>query len=238
MATPQEAQGLILSGEVLVAGVSVTKAGSSVAPDAAIEIKGKLAYASRGGLKLAAALDAFAISVSGKVCADVGCSSGGFTDVVLKRGAAKIFAIDVGYGDLAWHLRTNQKVVVMERTNATTLENLPEPVGFISIDVSLLSLRKVLPTVKKWLTTSGEIVALVKPQYEARPDQLPQGAVIEDAAVHAAILRSLLEFCISEKLYPRGLIASPILGMGGNKEFLVWLSQTSAGCPDLTQLIQ
>ncbi|MBN8549840.1 MAG: TlyA family RNA methyltransferase [Deltaproteobacteria bacterium] len=238
VATAKEAEGLILSGQVRVAGTPLSKVGMPVDPDAILEIKGKQAFASRGGLKLAAALDAFSVSARAKICADVGCSSGGFTDVLIQGGAAKVFAIDVGYGDLAWHLRSNPNVVVMERTNATQLQSLPETIDLISIDVSLLSLRKVLPVVKHWLSANGEIVALVKPQYEARPDQLPEGAVIEDAAVHTEIVTALLEFCAAEGLFAHGLIASPIRGMGGNKEFLVHLNKESQGAFSVPQLIQ
>lgn len=237
VAAPQEAQGLILSGQVLVDGVPVAKAGSAVSPDAAVEIKGRAAYASRGGLKLAGAIETFAIALQGKICADVGCSTGGFTDALLKHGASKVFAIDVGYGDLAWNLRTDARVVVMERTNATQLEALPQPIDFISVDVSLLSLRKVLPNVKQWLARDGEIVALIKPQYEASPEQLPEGAIIEDAQVHATILRELLEFCAARDLFACALTRSPIRGMGGNQEFLVRLSQDRRKLCDLNQLI-
>lgn len=238
VSSAQEAQGLILSGQVIVDGTAVAKAGAPVPSDAALEIKGKSAYASRGGFKLAGALETFTINVSAAVCADVGCSTGGFTDVLLKKGAAKVYAIDIGYGDLAWHLRTDARVVVMERNNALQIERLPEPIDFICIDVSLLSLRKVLPHVCPWLSPQGQIVALVKPQYEASPEQLPEGAVIEDTKVHADILTSLLEFCESEKLFPCALMRSPIRGMGGNQEFLLHLAQQPERRCDSAALIR
>jgi 23S rRNA (cytidine1920-2'-O)/16S rRNA (cytidine1409-2'-O)-methyltransferase len=231
-ATLQEAQGMILSGEVRVDDKVVTTAGSSVSEDSSIEFRRKDAFASRGGLKLAGALKEFRCSVEKLVCADVGCSTGGFTDVLLKNGAAKVYAIDVGYGDLAWNLRKDARVVVMERVNACYLDSLPDAIDLISIDVSLLSLRKVIPNVRRWLKDGGGIVALIKPQYEATSDQLPEGAVIADSKVHAAILRNFLAWCEDEKLGPKNLAASPIQGMGGNQEFLIELRPGKPGSID------
>lgn len=222
-ATIREAEGIVLSGAVKVDDRAVVKSGTLVSQDARVEIAGKASFVGRGGLKLSGALQAFQANVTDAICADVGCSTGGFTDALLQAGARKVYSIDVGYGDLAWNLRNDPRVVVMERTNACYLDALPEQIQFASVDVSLLSLRKVLPSVRKWLRTGGEIVALVKPQYEASKDELPEGAVITDSRVHAAILRRLLDWALGEGLSPNGLIASPITGMGGNQEFLLWL---------------
>ena len=222
-ASLREAEALILGGKVRVPGVPQPKAGLQVKEDTQVDLQGSEAFASRGGHKLKGALDRFGIKVQGAVCADVGCSSGGFTDVLIKEGAAKVFAIDVGYGDLAWHLRSNSKVVVMERMNACYVENLGELVSLIVIDVSLLSLTKVLPNVRRWLASDGQLVALVKPQYEALPGELPEGAIIEDAEVHRAILSRLLGWCEQQGLAVLGLVPASIRGMGGNQEFLLWL---------------
>ncbi len=234
----REAEGLILSGKVRVPGVSQPKPGLQLSDDAAVEVAHEGPFASRGGLKLKGALDAFRIDISGAVCADVGCSTGGFTDVLLKHGAAKVFAIDVGYGDLAWQLRSDPRVVVMERTNACYLETLGEAVSLIAIDVSLLSLTKVIPNVRRWLTSEGNIIALVKPQYEAQPGELPEGAVIEDLKIHRQILTRLLDWCLAQGLSPRGLVPASIRGMGGNQEFLVWIgSGQGASVPQLVDQV-
>ncbi|MDX1686482.1 MAG: TlyA family RNA methyltransferase [Candidatus Promineifilaceae bacterium] len=223
------AQALIMAGDVQVDGQPVIKAGAQVLASAEIEVREASPYASRGGFKLAAALDAFDLDVEGCVCADVGACTGGFTDVLLQRGAARVYAIDVGYGLLAWKLRQDERVVVLERTNARYLEALPEPVAFISVDVSFISLRLVLPVARRWLVgeengrPSGDVVALIKPQFEAEPESVGQGGVVRDAAVHRRVLTRMLEWAAEEELSPAGLIRSPIEGATGNVEFLVWL---------------
>lgn len=220
-----KAQGVILAGEVLVNGVRVDKPGTAVSPDVTIEVKASLPYVSRGGLKLAGALAAFAVAVDGQTCADVGACTGGFTDVLLQNGAARVYAIDVGYGQLDWKLRQDGRVVVMERTNARYLESLPERVSFVCIDVSFISLKLILPAVQKWLTADGDIIALVKPQFEAGPAQVGKGGIVRDTAVHRSVLRDLLAWAGAHGLSAYGLMRSPVTGSDGNVEFLLWLRQ-------------
>lgn len=214
------AQALIIAGKVRVDGQIMTKPGTQVFSTAAITLEPDLPYVSRGGLKLAAALAAFDFDPTGAICADVGASTGGFTDVLLQRGAARVYTIDVGYGQLAWKLRQDERVVVMERTNARYLENLPEPVSLVTVDVSFISLKLILPVVKKWLATPGYIIALVKPQFEAGRNQVGKGGVVRDRAVHRQVLVNIISFTASIELNPLGLILSPITGPAGNHEFL------------------
>lgn len=221
--TRTRARGLILAGDVLVYGERVDKPGTAVALDADIEVKAPLPYVSRGGFKLAAALAHFGIDVNGRVCADVGACTGGFTDVLLQNGAARVYAIDVGYGQLDWKLRQDERVVVMERTNVRYLQSLPEPVTFAAVDVSFISLKLVLPVVQGWLTAEGEIVALVKPQFEAGPEQVGKGGIVKDAAVHRQVLLEIIGWAQENGLAPAGLMASPVTGAEGNVEFLLWL---------------
>jgi 23S rRNA (cytidine1920-2'-O)/16S rRNA (cytidine1409-2'-O)-methyltransferase len=223
-ATRARAQALIMAGEVRVEGQIADKAGMGVPVDAAIEVLQGLPYVSRGGFKLAAALEAFGIDVSGRVCADVGACTGGFTDVLLQRGAARVYAIDVGYGQLDWKLRQDERVVVLERTNARHLETLPEPVRFVAIDVSFISLRLILPAVQGWLAPGSDIVALIKPQFEAGREQVGKGGIVKDPEVHRQVLLDLTDWFAGEGLSPAGLIRSPIEGSEGNVEFLVWLA--------------
>lgn len=218
-----KAQGIILAGEVLVDGVRVDKPGTAVSSEAMIEMKAPLPYVSRGGFKLAGALTAFGVAVGGLVCADVGACTGGFTDVLLQAGARRVYAIDVGYGQLDWKLRQDERVVVMERTNARYLETLPEPAQFVCIDVSFISLKLILPAVKKWLTVDGDIIALVKPQFEAGPKQVGKGGIVRDTAVHQSVLLNLLAWSEANGLATCGLVRSPVTGSDGNVEFLLWL---------------
>jgi 23S rRNA (cytidine1920-2'-O)/16S rRNA (cytidine1409-2'-O)-methyltransferase len=178
---------------------------------------------SRGGYKLAAALDAFGVSPAGQICADLGASTGGFTDVLLQRGASRVYAVDVGYGQLHWRLRTDSRVVVMERTNARHLQNLPEPVQLIVIDASFISLRLILPAARRLLTPGGEIIALIKPQFEAGRERVGKGGVVRDARVHRQVLRDMTNWVATRDFGPQGLIPSPIQGPKGNQEFLLWL---------------
>jgi 23S rRNA (cytidine1920-2'-O)/16S rRNA (cytidine1409-2'-O)-methyltransferase len=247
--TRAKAQALILAGSVRVAGSQHTKAGQLVAENAEIELAKTLPYASRGGYKLAHALDSFALDPAGFVALDVGASTGGFTHVLLQRGAARIYAVDVGYGLIDWRLRQDPRVVVIERTNIRYLEALPEPtkderrktkddnadassvlrpssfvlVDCATIDVSFISLRLVLPAVQRLLKPTGWIVALIKPQFEAGADRVGKGGVVRDPAVHAAVVRDTLEFAAAHGLPPHGLVRSPITGPAGNVEFLAWL---------------
>jgi 23S rRNA (cytidine1920-2'-O)/16S rRNA (cytidine1409-2'-O)-methyltransferase len=220
--TRNKAQALIMAGKVRVEGQVVTKAGTKILADAAVELKSDLPYVSRGGLKLAAALDAFGIEPHQAICADVGASTGGFTDVLLQRGAQRVYAIDVGYGQLAWTLRQDTSVVVMERTNARYLNALPEPVDLVTIDASFISLRLIFPAVVKWLNAPARVIALVKPQFEAGRDQVGKGGVVRDQAVHRHVLETVIADAGVSGLQILGLIPSPITGPAGNREFLIF----------------
>jgi 23S rRNA (cytidine1920-2'-O)/16S rRNA (cytidine1409-2'-O)-methyltransferase len=219
----EKAQRLIMAGEVLVNDRVADKPGMPIAADAAIRIKEPLPYVSRGGLKLAAALDRFPIPIERAVCADVGASTGGFTDCLLQRGAAKVYAIDVGYGQLDWKLRSDPRVVVMDRTNARYVESLPEPIGLAVIDASFISLRLILPAVLQWLMAEAHIVALIKPQFEAGRDRVGKGGVVRDPQVHADVVRSIVQAARELGCTAIDLIRSPIEGPAGNVEFLIWL---------------
>ena len=214
---------LIMAGQVLVEGRVLDKPGARVPVDADIRLRARLPYVSRGGIKLAAALEAFGVDVKGAVAADVGASTGGFTDCLLQRGARRVYAIDVGYGQLAWRLRRDPRVVVMERTNVRYLDSLPEPIDLATVDVSFISLELVLPKVMGWLKPGGEIIALIKPQFEAGREKVGKGGVVRDPQVHRTVLRKILGWAVEHGLAVRGLIPSPIKGPAGNVEFLVHL---------------
>ena len=221
--TRSQGQVLVMAGEVRVDGATAVKPSTLVSQQATIEVVAPAPYVSLGGYKLAAALSQFNIDVIDEVCADVGACTGGFTDVLLQEGAARVYAIDVGYGQIDWRLRQDSRVVVMERTNARHLESLPELIGVVTIDVSFISLRLILPSAVGWLTEKGQIVALIKPQFEAGPASVGKGGVVRSTAVHQHVLRDVLAWCIDHDLAPCGLIRSPITGTEGNIEFLVWL---------------
>lgn len=225
------ARRLIQAGEVLVEGELVTKVATPVDPDAEIRVKEPLPYVSRGGLKLEAALDAFGIDPTGWVAADVGASTGGFTDCLLQRGAARVYAIDVGYGQLAWSLRQDPRVVVMERTNARYLEALPEPAQLVTVDAAFISLTLLLPQIGRWLTPDGQVVALIKPQFEAGRDEVGRGGVVRRPETHRRVLYSVLDWARDNGWHALGLIRSPIEGASGNVEFLAWLGRRPAGEP-------
>ncbi len=219
----ERGQRLIMAGEVLVNDQVADKPGQLLAPDVIVRIKEPLPYVSRGGLKLAAALDRFAIPLEGSIGADVGASTGGFTDCLLQRGAAKVYAIDVGYGQLDWKLRRDPRVVVMDRTNARYLEALPEPIGVVTIDASFISLRLILPAVLKWLQPDAHVVALIKPQFEAGRERVGKGGVVRDTRVHAEVIRSIWQSASEVGFSPIDVIRSPIEGPAGNVEFLIWM---------------
>jgi len=237
VATRSRAKAIVMAGEVLVDDQRVDKPGTKVAREANIQLIAPMPYVSRGGYKLAGALDRFQIDVSGRVCADVGACTGGFTDVLLQRGAGRVYAIDVGYGQLDWKLRQDHRVEVMERTNVRYLEELPEPASFVSIDVSFISLKLVLPAVKKWLAPEGDIAALIKPQFEAGPKQVGKGGIVKDTAVHREVLEEILNWALENDLAPQALIASPIKGSDGNREFLVHLRSGQTGLTSLENVI-
>lgn len=237
VATRAKARGLIMAGEVTVDGQRVDKPGTAVVVDAVLELATPLPYVGRGGFKLAGALDAFGIDITDRICADVGACTGGFTDVMLQKGAARVYAIDVGYGQLDWKLRSDVRVVVMERTNARHLEALDEPVAFVAIDVSFISLKLILPAVKGWLASPADIVALIKPQFEAGPEQVGKGGIVRDTAVHRAVLYDILAWCRENGFVAQGLARSSIQGSDGNVEFLVWLTIAGAGLADVEAAI-
>ncbi|MBC7358426.1 MAG: TlyA family RNA methyltransferase [Desulfacinum sp.] len=223
-ASRDRAQALIMAGRVLVDGRPVTKAGHKVAADAHLELRGQdIPYVSRGGLKLEHALDHFALDVRGLTAMDVGASTGGFTDCLLQRGAAKVYAVDVGYGQLAWTLRQDPRVVVLERQNIRYLERskIPDPIQFATVDTSFISLRLVLPRVVDFLAPEARLVALIKPQFEAGRDKVGKGGVVKDPAVHRAVCRAVVETAQGLGLEVLGVVPSPILGPKGNREFLL-----------------
>jgi len=236
-----KAQRLIMAGEVRVAGEMIHKPSIQVSPDAQIEVKERPKYVSRGGKKLAAAIEAFNVKVSGKICADVGASTGGFTDCLLQNGAEKVYAIDVGYGVLHWKLRQDPRVVVMERVNARYLDSLPEPMDLVTIDASFISLNLILPAVVQWFDGSeGQVIALIKPQFEAgRKAAAVHAGVIKDHAIHEQVLMETLSGTQELGLKPVGLTLSPIKGPKGNIEFLVDLQYSqNPQQPALNSLIQ
>jgi 23S rRNA (cytidine1920-2'-O)/16S rRNA (cytidine1409-2'-O)-methyltransferase len=226
--TRSKAQSLIREGKVRVEGETCLQPGALVAPDGHIDLESGPRFASRGGEKLEAAVEAFAIDVRGRVCADVGASTGGFTDCLLQRGAAKVYAIDVGKGILDWRLRGDARVVVMEETNARYLERLPEPIDLVTVDASFISLRLLLPVVRLWLAHSGQAVVLIKPQFEAGRAQVKRGGVVRDPVVHRAVLGEVLAAASQAGLAAHGLMRSPLIGPAGNVEFLAWLRQDAA----------
>jgi 23S rRNA (cytidine1920-2'-O)/16S rRNA (cytidine1409-2'-O)-methyltransferase len=232
-----EAQRLIMAGEVRVDEQLVSKPGTQVLAQAAITIAQGLPFVSRGGLKLEAALDAFAVPVEHSVIADVGASTGGFTDCLLQRGALRVYAIDVGYGQLALSLRNDERVVVMERTNARHLHELPEPIHLATVDVSFISLTLVLPRIREWLVLGGSVIALIKPQFEAGPEQVGRGGVIRDPAIHRQVLHRILTWASENGLPPQGLIRSPIKGPAGNVEFLAWMIKSASDGIDIAPAI-
>jgi 23S rRNA (cytidine1920-2'-O)/16S rRNA (cytidine1409-2'-O)-methyltransferase len=221
--TRSQAQRLIMAGQVTVNGDLSDKPGKAVAADAVLAVRSGLPYVSRGGLKLAAALDAFGLDPTGWSCADIGASTGGFTDCLLQRGAARVYAIDVGYGQLAWPLRQDPRVISIERANIRYLQPLPEPVRLATVDVSFISLEMVQSRVASLLTPDGEVVALIKPQFEVGKGQVGKGGVVRDPRQHRAVLHDRLLHAATIGLTPAGLIRSPITGPAGNVEFLVWL---------------
>ena len=237
-----KAHALVMAGQVRVADQVVLKPATAVDTKAVLTVDTGPRFVSRGGEKLDAALETFAIDVKGFVCADVGSSTGGFTDCMLQRGAVKVFAIDVGKGILHWKLRNDRRVVVMEETNARYVESLPEQVDFVTVDASFISLKILLPVVKKWLfplssfvedgkmKEERSVLALIKPQFEAGKKDVARGdGVIRDPEIHKSVLLDVLSFVQQAGFSIRGLIKSPLLGPKGNAEFLVWLKQASGG---------
>lgn len=223
------AQALILARDVLVNGETVSKAGAPVGPGDEVVLKAPPRFVSRGGEKLDHALTVFAVDASDMVAADFGASTGGFTDSLLQRGARRVYAIDVGYGQLAEKLRLDPRVVVMDRQNVRAISALPEPVDIVSIDVSFIGLHLVLPAARAVLAPDGEVVALVKPQFEAGRADVGKGGVVRDPAVHSRVLREVIAAADGLGLGVRGVTSSPLLGPAGNREFLIHLRPGAAG---------
>jgi 23S rRNA (cytidine1920-2'-O)/16S rRNA (cytidine1409-2'-O)-methyltransferase len=222
----ERAKALIMAGRVLVDHLPCDKPGAQFPEDARITVKGNdIPYVSRGGLKLEAALNANHIECTGKTCLDVGASTGGFTDCLLQHGAAKVFAVDVGYGQLAWTLRQDDRVVVIERTNIRKMDpaTITEPVDLVTIDTSFISLKIVVPTILRFLKADGIILALIKPQFEAGKGRVGKGGVVKDPALHAAIIDDLRRFFERQFLLCGPVTPSPVLGPKGNREFIILL---------------
>lgn len=229
VASRERARALILAGQVRVNGQPASKAGTAVAVDAEVTVAAPdHPYVGRGGVKLAHALDAFSISVAGRVGLDIGASTGGFTDALLQRGAARVVALDVGHGQLDWKIRSDPRVDVIERVNARTLTAADLPAGrvpfdIVTIDVSFISLKLILPVVPPLLADSGDVVALVKPQFEAGRTEIGKGGIVRDPAVHARVVGEVTDVANALGLGRAGTTESPIAGMEGNREFLLQL---------------
>jgi 23S rRNA (cytidine1920-2'-O)/16S rRNA (cytidine1409-2'-O)-methyltransferase len=225
-----QAQRMVMAGQVRADDQLIPKPSTKVTRDTVLTVHQRSLYVSRGGDKLAAAFEAFNLDVNGSICADVGASTGGFTDCLLQRGASKVYAIDVGQGILHWKLRNDPRVVVMEEVNARYVKNLPEPIHFVTIDASFISLKMLLPVVKNWLEPDpnlekrGDVLGLVKPQFEAGRKEAARGrGVIRAPAIHQEVLVDVLSYAASIGYAIRGLERSPVIGPKGNVEFLMWL---------------
>jgi|NGEPerStandDraft_6_1074524.scaffolds.fasta_scaffold01079_6 23S rRNA (cytidine1920-2'-O)/16S rRNA (cytidine1409-2'-O)-methyltransferase len=253
-----KAQALVMAGQVRVDGQVELKSSAQISPDAQLDLEMGPRFVSRGGDKLEAALLVFPLNVAGRICADVGASTGGFTDCLLQHGAARVYSIDVGKGILHWKLRSDARVRVMEETNARYVKSLPEPVSLVTIDASFISLKILLPLVKGWLASSpdpipsrtlvpvgrvpdrveGSVIVLIKPQFEAgRKESARHKGVIRDPSVHRTILMDVLDFARGLGFGVRGLLRSPVLGPKGNVEFLAWLGVGDAGQADYATLV-
>lgn len=227
----EKARRLILAGAVYAGERRVAKPGERLGDDAPLRVEQPLRYVSRGGVKLAHALAEFRYDPAGQVALDVGASTGGFTDCLLQHGAQRVYALDVGYGQLAWKLRTDPRVVVLERTNVryVTPAMIPEPLDLVTIDVAFISLSKVFPAVIGLMRPRGAVIALVKPQFEAGPERVGKGGIVRDPAVHLDVIAGVLDAALGCGLVPRGLVPSPVLGAAGNVEFLAWFERGAAG---------
>jgi 23S rRNA (cytidine1920-2'-O)/16S rRNA (cytidine1409-2'-O)-methyltransferase len=223
----EKARALVLAGAVVVGEHRAEKPGQRVAPDAPVRLKGEVnPFVSRGGLKLQAALDAFGVDPAGRVCVDVGASTGGFTDCLLQRGARRVYAVDVGYGQLAWKLREDPRVVSCERCNLRHLgpDEIPEPAGLVVVDASFISLRLLLPKVRELLAPGGEVIALVKPQFEVGKGQVGKGGVVRDPGLRLEAVAQVVEAARELGFEPAGTVESPVPGAKkGNVEYLVYL---------------
>ena len=228
----ERAKALIMSGIVFVNEQKVDKAGEMIAEDAKVEVRGHdIGYVSRGGLRLEKAMQVFPMRPDGKVCMDIGASTGGFTDCMLQNGASKVYAIDVGYGQFAWKLRNDERVVCLEKTNVryVTHEQVPDEGDFASIDVSFISLTKVLPAVLGVLGEKGQLVCLIKPQFEAGREKVGKKGVVRDSSVHREVIEMIVEYVRTQSLGILGLDFSPIKGPEGNIEYLIYLDKSQSG---------
>jgi 23S rRNA (cytidine1920-2'-O)/16S rRNA (cytidine1409-2'-O)-methyltransferase len=216
------AQKLIMAGLVRANGERVQRPAQRLTRSVTLTLDAQPPYVSRGGEKLAAGLQAFGIDVEGRVCADIGASTGGFTDCLLQRGAVRVYAVDVGHGILHWRLRNDERVVVLEGVNARHLEQLPERTAIVTLDLAFISLRLILPRIPGWIEPGGQIVALVKPQFEAGKQAVGRGGVVRDPAVHAQVLAEVTAAAAEVDLQPQGIMASPLRGPKGNVEYLMW----------------
>lgn len=241
----ERAKAVVMAGSVYVDGQKCDKPGTMLPEDAQIEVRGaRLPYVSRGGLKLEKALSVFPIDLSGGTAMDIGASTGGFTDCMLQNGAEKVYAVDVGYGQLAWKLRTDPRVVSLERTNVRYLteEQVPEPVDFFSVDVSFISLRLVLPVARRFLKENGQAVCLIKPQFEAGRESVGKKGVVRDEAVHVRVVRQMVDFVLENGFSVLGLTYSPVKGPEGNIEYLLYLQKSDApsgdGLPEIEALVE
>ena len=239
----ERAKTTVMSGLVFVNGQRADKPGMQVSPDIKVEIKGTaLPYVSRGGLKLEKALKVFPIDVNDKVCIDCGASTGGFTDVLLKNGAAKVYSVDVGYGQLAWSLRNDERVVNMERTNIRYIssELIPEPLDICVMDLSFISVKLVLPAVCALLKDNAQLVCLIKPQFEAGREEVGKKGVVRDKAVHLSVIESVLSFAPTVGMTVMGLDFSPIKGPEGNREYLCYMKKgvQEAGTIDVAAVVE
>ena len=224
----EKAKAVIMAGEIYVNEQRALKAGQTVSDEDKIEFRGKkLPYVSRGGLKLEKALSVFPVDLKDKVCMDIGASTGGFTDCMLQNGASKVYSIDVGYGQLAWKLRTDERVVNMERTNFryVTTDDITEPIDFASIDVSFISLSKILPVMRQFLKLGSNSVALIKPQFEAGKENVGKKGVVRDKSVHYGVIESVIGFAAEDGFSILGLDYSPVRGPEGNIEYLLFLEK-------------
>lgn len=234
----ERAKTSIMAGEIFVNGQRVDKVGEKVKVTAEILYKGKnMPYVSRGGFKLEKAMQRYPISLEGKVCMDIGASTGGFTDCMLQNGAKKVFAVDVGYGQFAWKLRVDERVVNMERTNIryVAVDDLGEKLDFASIDVSFISLKKIMPATISLLKDDGEVVALIKPQFEAGREKIGKKGVVRDIEVHKEVVYGIVDFLISKELNVLGVSYSPIKGPEGNIEYLVYFTKDKEKVSEFTR---
>ena len=227
----EKAKTLIMAGQVYVDGQKADKPGDTFSEDAAVEVRGKgLPYVSRGGLKLEKAMREVGLQLQVRTCMDIGASTGGFTDCMLQNGAQRVYSVDVGYGQLAWSLRTDPRVVNLERTNARylTREQVPEEIGFFSVDVSFISLTLILPAVRPLLAEHGQAVCLIKPQFEAGREKVGKKGVVRDKAVHEEVIEKIRSFALENGFSVLGLTFSPVKGPEGNIEYLIYLERSEA----------